>query len=988
MNPSTLTTINTLLPLRAMVITLQCTDTAKIAFFHQPALTAFLRFIAGSPEHYDQLIRIDAPESGRTRYHRGDHYRFVLIGLAGSEDLLDHLLNQLAKLPASAPKQDRVLPFRDNWKLVSVQDMFSGNTVHQLDELSWYDEAQLQDEATLWSAQSQFDLQWVSPASLLKHKKDRIDSQGNALKNEARYVRDLADLDAGLLFSRIYNLFADLLRRRGESPPPLEALPDSQIDDAHLFWLDVVYSGSNHQQKRMGGLSGRMTLTVPANLDPAWWVLLVLGQYLGIGQRSAFGWGRYVLLDGEGAQSYRRVFPASSLLLKAKDEENLSRAWRHVMSGRDIPEDIIAEGDSHSEDWLFDEDEVEARDLFPLESLAESLEKLFWGRYSAPDLRGYVIPKKNGGVRPLAVPPAFDRVLQRAVQQVLNESLEPLMSAQSHGYRPGRSRITASQAIQSAWREGYRWVYEGDIHDFFDSVSWRRVADRLNAIFFNDPLVAALMQWMQAAVVFKDERIERQDGLPQGSPLSPLLANLMLDDFDNDMEAAGFRLIRFADDFVVLCKNPEEAQRAEQTAQRSLEEHGLALHPDKSRIAEMDDGFHYLGYLFVNDMALDVSRNKSASDLSIKPVSPNSWLAQLGTREAERAQSQQSLTGIVERIHKQQAVQLGQRENSGTFVTITGAPAVVSTLSKQMNVYRQDQCLMRLPWNSIEAILLLGNHQITTQAMHAALDKDVPIHLANTSGHYKGCISHNRNSQHQSVWMQQILSFQDEQKALYCAKQVIAARLRHMKEVLRQRKKAASVPVIDKAIRTLNRVTSRQQLLGYEGSATREYYAKLAEILPENFNFTGRNRRPPRDPLNMLLSIGYTQLYALVESVLHVKGLLPWQGFYHQPRGKHAVLASDLMEPFRHFVERAALSMVLRGEITADDFSYTAAKACHMDNKARRKYLAYLLQSWEVQVTARGQSEPQSWLNHMQEQAQSLKNFVTKGEPFHAFRMR
>lgn len=980
-----------LLPLRGLVVTLRCLSSSRPAFFHQPALTAFLRFIAGSPENYDQLIRIDTPESGRVDYRKDDHYRFLLIGLAGSDALLDTLLGQLAGLPQTAPKQGQDLPFRDNWRLVSVQDMFSGEPVNHLDQACQYSLGELQGEAALWAGKTALQWQWLSPALLLKDKQQR---EKIAAKGEDRYVRDACDLDASLLFSRLHNALGDLLRRREASVtlPTLLTLPEIHIQSAHLFWLDAGYSGVDHERKDMGGVSGRLHLWVPPEMEVFWWELLVLGQYLGMGQRSAFGWGRYILTDEEGAQSYRRIFPANSLLMLAQDEDNLTQAWRHVMSGRDVPEELVEEPEV--EVWYGDDEEDSQTAILPpempFERLQADLERLLWGQYPVPDLRGYLLPKKNGGFRPLAIPPVYDRVLQRALQQVLNASLEQLMSPRSHGYRVGRSRMTASLAIQQAWREGYRWVYEGDVHDFFDSVDLARLHDRLSAIYHNDPVVGAILGWMRPAVVFREERLERRQGLPQGSPLSPLMANLMLDDFDSDMEAAGFRLVRFADDFVVLCKDPEEAGRAQQAAHKSLEEHGLALHPDKSRIAAMEDGFRYLGYLFVNDMVLDVSGASKPDEASSakSAVPPHSWLAQLGEREAQRAQSQQSLAGLVQRICQRQALQIGQRERSGAFITVTGDPLVLSTLNRQLNAYRKDQLVLRQPWNNVQCVLLLGNHQITTQAMHAALEHDIPIHLASGSGHYRGCITHNRNSQHQALWVQQILAFQDEDKALYCAREIVTARLIHMKENLRSRKLAYSLPVIDNALRKVAQATSLETLRGYEGSSTREYYAQIAMVLPADFNFAGRNRRPPRDPFNVMLSVGYTQLYALTESILHVVGLLPWQGVYHQPRGKHAVLASDLMEPFRHLVERSALVMVAREEITAADFSYTPAKACLMTDEARRKFLALLMQGWETKITARGQDEPQSWLEHLRGQALSLKQFISQGEPFHAFRLR
>ncbi|MBO0615366.1 CRISPR-associated endonuclease Cas1 [Thiothrix fructosivorans] len=880
--------LHTLLPLRGLVITLRCTATARLAFFHQPALTAFLRFLAGSPDQYDQLIRIDTPESGRVSYRAGEHYRFLLLGLAGSEALLDALLAGLAGLPQSAPKQGEGLPFADNWRLEAVQDMFTGNPVSSLAEACCYDVDALQAEVALWEGKQQVQWQWLSPALLLKDKQQR-EAEGVKAKGEARYVRDAPDLSGALLCSRVHTAVADLLRRRGETQTmPLTTAPPVEISAAHLFWLEAGYRGADHQYQSMGGVSGHLSLHLPANLALGWWELLVLGQYLGMGQRTTFGWGRYLLVDAEGGQSYRRVFPASSLLMLAQTEENLSQAWAYVQAGQDIPDGLVDEPevarwylpDDEDDDAVsIDADAEEAipSSELPLEQLQADLERVLHGTYQPPVAQGYWLPKTSGGMHLLAVAPTYDRVLQRAVQQVLAHTLGALLAAQ----REGRD-TDPGQAIRQAWAEGYRWVYEGDIQDFFGSIDLERLRGRLVAVYHNDPVVAAILGWLRAEVVCAGESVARTRGLPLGSPLSPLLAELMRDDVEHQRSAAA---------------------------------------------------------------------------------------------PAEQA------SGVI--IHE-----VGQRERTGSFVTVTGDPAVLTTSNGQLHVYRKDELLMQLPWNSIEMVLLLGNHQVTTQAMHTALDEDIPIHLASGKGNYKGCITHNRNSQHQSLWVQQILAFQDEAKVLACAKEVVQARLIHMKETLRHRQLAEDLPVINGALRKLPKVDSLASLLGYEGSSTREYFARIASVLPVDFRFEGRNRRPPRDPFNVLLSLGYTQLYSLTESVVHTVGLLPWQGFYHQPRGRHAVLASDLMEPFRHLVERSALSMVARGEIVATDFRYTPERACLISDAARRKFLALLMQGWENKLTARGDDAAKSWLDQLRAQALSLKGFVTKGEAFHAFRAR
>ena len=983
--------LESLLPLRSLVVTLQFVQSATPQFFHQAALTAFLRFLAASPDDYDQLIRVDAPESGRIDYQPGDHYRFQIIALAGSDKLLDILIQQLQKLPAASPKTAAELPFRNNCKLHSLQDGFSEESIHSVDELSQYDMPQLQQEIALWDGQTRINWQWFTPARLLKDKQQRLNSADGAkskpLKGEQRFIRDADDLNGQLLMARLASSIADLLRRKGKKTPPVIAPDNIHIENQHLFWMDSHYTSADKKTQQMGGVSGIIRLSLPANLSPAWWQLLLLGQYTGIGQRTAFGWGRYQLQTAQQHVSYRRVLPASSFLMLAQRPENLEKAWRHVMAGHD---DYLQyndyDDDSDHISWTDDDDDPPEA---PIQRLQKDLDKLLFGKYRVPALRGYLIPKKNGGVRPLAIPPIYDRVLQRSITQVLSPALEQLMYRHSHGFRPGRSRITASYDIQAAWRAGYRWVYESDIKNFFDSVNLERLQERLNAIYHGDPLVQSIINWMRADVIFDAQHIKRHNGLPQGSPLSLLMANLMLDDFDSDMQTAGFHLIRFADDFIILCKDPEEAKRAEHAALKSLQEHGLELHPEKTRISAIKEGFQYLGYLFVNDLALDMSAAKADSKTQQHASLPeNSWLASLAEQQPQRLNRKENLQQLIDKLANKQPIHIAERDNSGTLIAVTGEHSVISTLNRQMQIHRKDKRIHRLPWKSIQSLVLFGNHQITTQAMHAALQNDVSIHLASGSGRYHGMLSHNRNNQHQRLWLQQTITLQDPEKALYCAREIVASRLRHMIIHLQQRQRGTHLTQINNALKHIHKVTDLQSLRGYEGNATREYYQHLGQIIPPEFEFGGRNRRPPKDPFNVLLSIGYTMLYAMTESFLHASGLLPWQGFYHQPRGKHAVLASDMMEPFRHLIERSALSQIRRHEISIQDFSYNATGGCIIDNTARRKYLALLLQRWETKIRAKGQTEAQTWLTHLQKQNHSLKQFILYGEPFKPFRLR
>lgn len=134
--------------------------------------------------------------------------------------------------------------------------------------------------------------------------------------------------------------------------------------------------------------------------------------------------------------------------------------------------------------------------------------------------------------------------------------------------------------------------------------------------------------------------------------------------------------------------------------------------------------------------------------------------------------------------------------------------------------------------------------------------------------------------------------------------------------------------------------------------------------------------------------MGYTVLYQHVECILRSDSLLPWAGFYHQGRGKHAALASDLMEPFRHVVERVAIQMFLRKQLTVDDFTLYPNQRCNIHDSARRCFLSALSERFDQEVVALGSSEPQSIHQHIHAQNLALIRWIREGKPFNAWRVR
>jgi group II intron reverse transcriptase/maturase len=239
-----------------------------------------------------------------------------------------------------------------------------------------------------------------------------------------------------------------------------------------------------------------------------------------------------------------------------------------------------------------------ALDQLADEVLAES--------YVAWPLREVAIEKTPGSLerRILCVPAVRDRVLQTAAAATLDRLLEPEWEDSSFAYRRGRGVRQAVERVHALFHEGYRWVLDADIEGFFDNVNHTLVLDRLRPFVADELLLRLTTLWLDHLRWDGAELRRPGLGLPQGMTLSPLLANLFLDELDEAVEHAGLRMVRYADDFVVLTRSRKEAEQAEEVAAQTLERLQLHLHPGKTRILRGGDGLRFLGVYFLNDLLL------------------------------------------------------------------------------------------------------------------------------------------------------------------------------------------------------------------------------------------------------------------------------------------------------------------------------------------------------------------------------------------------
>ncbi len=531
----------------------------------------------------------------------------------------------------------------------------------------------------------------------------------------------------------------------------------------------------------------------------------------------------------------------------------------------------------------------------------------------------------------------------------------------------------------------------------------------------DEAILRLIRQWLHAVIREGGRTEYLKKGVPQGSPVSPLLANLYLDKFDEAMLGNKYRLIRFSDDFIILCKSRKRAEQALEFTEQVLQNLRLRINRAKTDVADFRRGFRFLGVDFIRSLTVKaqypdiVPQEVDFRKLSVIPKKqPGPESSTPDKKEVEQEVPETSMAeafseaGIapddfpemLPPVPAEPAVDAPEDETGSIRINhdpllrtlyLFTPGVVLGKESERFTIRRSGRVVQRIPAIKVDQVMVYGNIQITTQAMQFCIGEKIPIFLLSGKGKFYGVID-GFDTDPVLLHRDQFNRAADRLFCLKLAGALIKGKIANGRVLLLRQKRRRNKKILSRTIASLKKTPGNLQtaetldeIRGYEGSAARAYFKAMAVLVDPDWKFSGRNRKPPVDPVNSLLSYGYTLLYYNLYSLVRGRGLNPHVGFLHPVRPGHPALVSDIIEEFRApVVDTVVFRLVLNRILTPDEFVFPTGtgKPCLLGERARNLFVTELEKKMNSRLTYPGTGQKLDYRRCMEHQVLHLARVI------------
>lgn len=620
------------------------------------------------------------------------------------------------------------------------------------------------------------------------------------------------------------------------------------------------------------------------------------------------------------------------------DEENLQRAVESFEGKRDS---CGADGVMVSDlEEYWDANQVVIRDA------------IYSGNYSPGIVKQREIVSKVGKHRIISQINTVDRFILRAVAQVVSGVLDTEFSEHSYAYRENKGTLAAAEYAASCMQDGKKWSAELDIQHFFDCIPHDRMIEKLRRYVKDERVINLIISFLHCTIEDDYHISQKTLGIVQGSPLSPVLSNLYLNDIDQYMEEKGYYFCRFGDNINTYTTSYEQAWKQLQEIKNYLQEKEALLINEGRTGVFKGMNRRLLGFVFEEKgEKVIVKRAKNAEKTVFK-----GWYT----------------TGI-------------QKVDRNYHLINDG----ILTRQDYNILFENKERKKYIPVETMDSLYIYSNTIFTSEFFSFMNKKGLHIAFFDKFGEKIGSFVPQNSRKNMKTGIKQIEIYQNDRERLEIARKLEIASVANLRANLRYYGRRKESEILTQAveqmsvyIKKLNEAQDINGLMLIEAQARQKYYQCFNEILNnKEFAFTKRTRRPPKDPLNSMISFGNTMLYQRIANEINRTSLDIRIGFVHAAGFRAESLNLDIADLFKPIiVDRTIFTLVNRKMIHAADFVEVENEGIFISGEGKRLFIREFERKIYQTILIDGQQRTYDYV--IKREIQKIKKYVEQGEKY------